>query len=234
MRALRDIKEGEELTIGYGKDYKDDKGKKMKCFCGEEKCSGWIGIQNKYQAATLMKNHPELFPNEGEDEENGSSDAGKENEEMSEEMNAALDEDGNDDEEMRSAGGEEEEQNEDSSDDEIARLEAECEDQEEEESDPVVKLLVRKVKTFDRIQWQRNSANKQANYELPRPSLSCICSANPVLLKQKFLIHLIRNHPDEAAGVFSCIMEGKPTLTYQKEFAKAKFVWEEGKFVRKN
>ena len=45
----------------YGKDYTDNDGIRMKCFCGAKERSEWYEIRNKKLAQTMMHNHPELF-----------------------------------------------------------------------------------------------------------------------------------------------------------------------------
>lgn len=62
VRAISDIKTGEEITASYGKDYKGSDGKYVSCLCDSDKCSKWIGIQNTHRASQLMRSHPHFFP----------------------------------------------------------------------------------------------------------------------------------------------------------------------------
>ncbi|XP_052771657.1 histone-lysine N-methyltransferase NSD2-like isoform X2 [Mya arenaria] len=51
--ALRDIKEGEELTFNYNFDCLGNE--QTKCQCGAENCSGYLGVRPKTQSAQLAE-----------------------------------------------------------------------------------------------------------------------------------------------------------------------------------
>ena len=245
VRALRDIEQGEELTVGYGKDYSDDQGLKMKCYCGEEKCSGWIGIQ-KHRVLKMIQNHSELFPNHAMDEietladdddcYGGEDDEDEQNDEMMdlvdqfEKGREIEDEDSDATMEADPAEG-----NDDQDGGNVLQ-----EDEEEEDTNDTgigfVNQFVEKLKTFAEEKLKRNSnpklkgGNQRGN---SKPEIQCpACSGQAFSTKQNALKHLIRFHTEEAAAVFEAAMESYSSKVYVLEFGKCGWKTVDGKMKK--
>lgn len=210
--ALRDVKQGEEFSVGYGDRYRDDQDKWMKCLCGSQKCSGWIGM-TKSAATKRMRSHPDEFPNEESTEEEEQEDMNQEEMDTSfgaMSLDQQVDQDEETEEEVMS-------QNEGE-----GQTSAQCEESLcEEDADPFVKLFVKNMMNFKakNIVHQARKGQKQAKGK-SAAKFTCPCTESYATTQNAYK-HLIRKHTEFAEDVMRVMKVGIEGF-YANELLKAK------------
>ena len=232
IRAIRDIKKGEEVTVDYGSNYRDDENFRMECKCAKSRCSGWIGMK-KDDVKKMRKEEPVSFRDLQQQMQSESDlSAGM--------MNMSIDDE--EDQENESQEQEDQEKDDDGNQD---QGDGAHEDEDDDDLDERIKILEQMVKDDDdgdeteiededdideaaageddqsenehvneedermaafkerMVKWDEESVARSGAGRGKRSLIDCAWCKEKSMNKQAVQYHVLRKHPEEAVKVMT-------------------------------